>query len=381
MAITEVEDRINKMISFIESKIVQNYKSYKEEDNTMLADVNGRTLGQLMVNKTILESIKDCLKTDTDNYNCFTALDPILKQFFVNKRDWLEIFGFLLSKAKRVETDYSIIEEYYDKVGNNSYNHNIDKINDSIAQFLGESDTVESLKSKVFLSKIVSDDGHFLPYLLTNYDRFMLQAIGMDYDHVALISKECRSLYKKEHNKKPEAEEIKGTRVVNLEESMRDIKAQKAKLHYLKQFLSLDEYEIISLNPITKEEEVNIISTLEELGFKKDKIELIKARIAKFNETILNQALLMQIESLKEELFTNEMAGLYSDALTTVNDENMVYKSIKEQLAKELTYIDSLLLNCVNKVESKDDTCEYLVMAFEDLLGTLTLCGPRLIRD
>ena len=44
---------------------------------------------------------------------------------------------------------------------------------------------------------------------------------------------------------------------------------------------------------------------------------------------------------------------------------------------KELNYIDSILLNCINGVETKEDTCEYSVMAFEDLNNSLKLCGSR----
>lgn len=380
MKIDEVNDFIDKTINFIDGNIKLNYEKYKSDDsNEMLSKANSIELGQMILNKSVFENIKDCLNPKHEIYNCFSAITPILEKLYPNKKDWLPVFGLLLSKARKVENDYAILTNYLEKMKNKSFNHSVDSINDSISKSFSETQDKESLKESIFLENIVDENGNFLPYMLNNFDRFMLQAIGMDFNQVALVSKECRSLYKKEQSKKSE-EPIKGTARVDINKINSDIKLQKEKLEYIKKFLSLDSYEIIANSPINIGQEASIIAFLEDLDFSKEKVELVKTRISRYNESVKNNLFLAQIEQLKQELFTNEMFGLYEDAKATVVDGNVVYKNIKEQLADRLAFIDSLLCNCLNGVETKDDTCEYLVMAFEDLHQTLKLCGPRLVR-
>jgi hypothetical protein len=380
MKIDEVNDYIKETIAYIDSNIKMNYEQYKKDDkHDFLNSANSMALGQMVLNKSVFENIKDCLDPKHEIYNCFSAITPILEKLYPNKKDWLPVFGYLLSKAKKVENDYAILTHYLEVIKDKPFNHNVNSINDSISKCFNDTEDKESLKETIFLDNIVDENGNFLPYMLSNYDRFMLQAIGMDFSQVALVSKECRSLYKKEQSKKSE-EPIKGTARVDINKINSDIKLQKEKLEYIKRFLSLDSYEIIASNPITIGEEASIIAFLEDLDFSKEKVELVKTRISRYNEFVKNSLFLAQIEQLKQELFTNEMFGLYEDAKATVVDGNVVYKNIKEQLADRLAFIDSLLCNCLNGVETKDDTCEYLVMAFEDLHQTLKLCGPRLVR-
>ena len=380
MIVENVREKVGEMVNYAENQIKTNYKKYKGEDDSIFSQVNGQELSQLILSKTVLDNIYSCLDPNTKVYNCFIPIEPILDKYYPNKKDWLPVFGLLLAKAKKVENDYKILTNYLEKVDQVKFGAHVDSINLSIKNDFVNSSDKESLKNTLFLNKIINEKGEFLPYILTNYDRFMLQAMGMSFDQVAIISKHCRSLYKQEQLKKEEKEVLKGTRVVNLEKVNEDIKAQKSKLEYLKGFLSLDNYEIVSLDPISIEVANSIITTLEDLSFSKDKIELVKTRIIKYNEQLKNNEHLKQIEELKKELFTNEMFGLYEDAKSTVVDNNVVYKNIKEQLVERLSLIDSILNDYINGKETKDNTCEYLVMAFEDLHQSLKLCGPRLVR-
>ena len=377
MVIDEVKDYINKTIEYLETNIKVNYKQYKKEDNNeMLSKVNGQGLGQLILNKSIFETVLDCLNPTSPNYNCFAAIEPILEKLYPNKKDWLPVFGFLLSKAKKYNDDYKIIENYLDTYGKEKYNNGVDNITGVVQNLFDNDEDKESLKGISFLDNIVNDDGEFLPYMLTNYDRFMLQAVGLSFNQVSLISKHTRSLYKQEQAKKQQSMPVRGTRVVSLDNINVNIKDQKIKLQYLKQFLSLETYEIVCCNSITPEEEENIIATLEDLKFKPDRVLFIKNRIAKFNEIIANNILIKEIEKAKNELFTNEMHEKYQAAKETLLDANVVYTSIKEQIRRALDTIDDIIINYVNKTETKDDTCEYLLMAFEDLNYSLKLCGP-----
>ena len=198
----------------------------------------------------------------------------------------------------------------------------------------------ESLKHKIFLDNIVSDDGKFKPYILTNYDRFMLQVIGLDFDEVSLIGKHCRSLYRQNNQNNHTNEVIKGTRKVDTTQIHDDIKAKKAKLYYLKAFLSLDDYSVVSSKMITNEEVKDIISILKELDFKDDKIAYIQRQIIKFNNTMANNELLNKTNKVKEELFTLEMTNKYDEALSTINDNNVIYGYLKEKIQSEINYIE-----------------------------------------
>ena len=382
MIIEDVRNRVQDVIDYTEREIKANYNRYKKDDpNNILSQVNGQELGQLILNKSVLENLKLCLEPDNEHYNCFAAIKPILEKLYPNKKDWLPVYGFLLSKAKKFESNYSITDRYLKRVEGKNYSRSIDNVNDKLRDiFINDEDSL-ALKNIIFLDNIVNDNGDYLPYILNNYDRFLLQAIGLDYDDVVLISKKCRSLYKEENRlKEQEQKPIKGTRKVNMGNLEADIKAKKAKLHYLRTIISVDTYEVITDKMISNEEAANIISLMEELEFEKDRIEFVKKQIIKFNKKVAANELSCKIVQAKEELFTNEMFDKYEVALTTILDSNIVYSYLKENIESEIKYIDSIVLDYVNQKENKEDTREYLTMAFDDLNNSLKLCGPKLIR-
>lgn len=381
MAIEEVKKRINDILDYSEREIRNNYNNYKKNDNDeFISKLNGQQLGQFILNKTVLENILNCLDDNQEVYRCFTPLRPILEELYSNKKDYLPVYGYLLAKAKKIETDYDINKRYLDIIKGKRYNHQIDNLHDNLSYCFENEVDQESLKHKIFLDNIVSDDGKFKPYILTNYDRFMLQVIGLDFDEVSLIGKHCRSLYRQNNQNNHTNEVIKGTRKVDTTQIHDDIKAKKAKLYYLKAFLSLDDYSVVSSKMITNEEVKDIISILKELDFKEDKIAYIQRQIIKFNNTMANNELLNKTNKVKEELFTLEMTNKYDEALSTINDNNVIYGYLKEKIQSEINYIDSIIFNYVNHKESKEDTIEYLNMAFEDLDETMKLCGPGMRR-
>ena len=382
MIIEDVRNRVQDVIDYTEREIKANYNRYKKDDpNNILSQVNGQELGQLILNKSVLENLKLCLEPDNEHYNCFAAIKPILEKLYPNKKDWLPVYGFLLSKAKKFESNYSITDRYLKRVEGKNYSRSIDNVNDKLRDIFTNDEDSLALKNVIFLDNIVNDNGDYLPYILNNYDRFLLQAIGLDYDDVVIISKKCRSLYKEENRlKEQEQKPIKGTRKVNMGNLEADIKAKKAKLHYLRTIISVDTYEVITDKMISNEEAANIISLMEELEFEKDRIEFVKNQIIKFNKKVAANELSCKIVQAKEELFTNEMFDKYEVALTTILDSNIVYSYLKENIESEIKYIDSIVLDYVNQKENKEDTCEYLTMAFEDLNESLKLCGPSIIR-
>ena len=381
MAIEEVKKRINDILDYSEREIRNNYNNYKKNDNDeFISKLNGQQLGQFILNKTVLENILKCLDDNQEEYRCFTPLRPILEELYSNKKDYLPVYGYLLAKAKKIETDYDINKRYLDIIKGKRYSHQIDNLHDNLSYCFENEVDQEALKHKIFLDNIVSDDGKFKPYILTNYDRFMLQVIGLDFDDVSLIGKHCRSLYRQNNQNNQIKEVIKGTRKVDTNQLHDKIKAKKAKLYYLKAFLSLDDYSIVSTKIITNEEVNEIISLLKELDFSEDKIAYIQRQIIKFNNIMINNELLNKTNKVKEELFTLEMANKYDEALSTINDNNVIYGYLKEKIQSEINYIDSIIFNYVNHKESKEDTIEYLNMAFEDLNETMKLCGPGMRR-
>ena len=226
----------------------------------------------------------------------------------------------------------------------------------------------------------MTEDGKFLPYVLKKYDLAMFRALCLNEDQITVIRRHCRSLYKQENNDKQVDTEFKGTRVIDINQINNEIKEKQEKLRYLQCFLSLKDNKVIINRKITMQEENHIIFLLNELEFSKERIELLKKRIHKFNNQVEQNILSEKLDSLKKELFTNKMFNQYSMALQVICDESIVFKSVKEKLASQLAYIDDILINYINGLENKDDTYAYLVMAFEDLAVSLKLVGPRLTR-
>ena len=336
--IEEITKKVKEMIEEIDKSV--KYGDWKFSVNEANAKFFAMEVGKLIFNKSVLSLVLDCLNPNSMEYNCFEALDPILVNYYPNRKDWLPLFSFLLVKAKK-----------------NGRGNELSVYTD-------------------FLDNIIDDNGVFLPYLLTNEDRIKMGQIGMNSEQISVISKYCRSLYRKENPKVELEPEVKKRTVVDIASLQRNAKIQKQQLWLLKRFISLDDNEIIVTEFITPEEESTIISLLEELHFDSERIDFIKNKIKKFNESIQNGILMDQINNLKNDLFTEEMHGKYDVAMETISDATFVYKNIKEELQKQIDLINSILYNCVNGTESYDDTCEYLIMAFEDLNSTLKLCGP-----
>ena len=350
--VSDFKNKVAEMIKTIDVLIEAGYIGYEDsKDDESMATFYASEVGKLILNKSVLESVMVCLDPNNDFFSCFAALGPLLEKYYPNKKDWIVLFGFLLAKANR------------------KYNKVVDE------NEIGELDSTKDS----FLNNIVGDNGEFLPYLFTNDDREKLQVLGMEKEQISLIGKHCRSLFKKKRLEESQMTDVAIVKqLVVLED--KNFKEQKKLLNYLKNYISLDTYDVIYSEFITMDTEESIIDVLYKLGFSKESVVMIRHKIKKFNEKIENSLLNQKIEGAKKELFSDEMYGKYKSAVETLTDSSMVYTYIRENLGKLIEQIDSIIINYVNGGESKEDTIEYLIMAFEDLNYTLSLCGPVIKR-
>ena len=374
MTIDELRKIVKKLTDNLEIRLKEEYKLAKEYDqNEMLSEIGGKQVGQLILNKAMFDHLLDCLSDDSPSYKCFNLIDPILKDKCPNPKMWLPSLGFLLAKAARVETDYSLLNRYLEKFDKAENESKIGTITSTIKEFLASADH-EVLQTGVFLTDLVDEEGNFLPRTITTYERVMLITLGLNTDQISAIGKECRSLYKKSNVK--EEKQIKGTRVIDFESLKKEEKVQKEIRQQLRKYLSLDTYEVIAQNVITDEEEAHIINALIRLGLSKERIAIIKNRIKKFNEDINNNILFTKLEEAKRELFTDEMISLLEFANRVVTDETFYYEVYKARLLNCVKTINDILIVYVDNKESKENIIEYLDMAFEDLKAIKTEIKP-----